>query len=32
MSITASYVKRYERDHKDRAGVIQAADQRLARS
>ena len=31
-SDTAHQVKRYERDHKDRAGVIQAADQRLARS
>ena len=31
-SDTARQVKRYERDHKDRAGVIQAADQRLARS
>jgi hypothetical protein len=31
-SDTAQQVKRYERDHKDRAGVIQAADQRLARS
>ena len=31
-SDTAKQVKRYERDHKDRAGVIQAADQRLARS
>lgn len=30
-SETARDVKRYERDHKDRAGVIQAADQRLAR-
>jgi hypothetical protein len=30
-SDTARNVKRYERDHKDRAGVIQAADQRLAR-
>jgi hypothetical protein len=31
-SDTAKKVKRYERDHKDRAGVIQAADQRLSRS
>jgi hypothetical protein len=31
-SDTARRVKRYERDHKDRAGVIQAADKRLARS
>jgi len=31
-SDTAKQVKRYERDHKDRAGVIQAANQRLARS
>ena len=31
-SDTAQQVKRYERDHKDRAGVIQAANQRLARS
>ena len=31
-SDTARQVKRYERDHKDRAGVIQAADKRLARS
>jgi hypothetical protein len=31
-SDTARKVKRYERDHKDRAGVIQAADKRLARS
>ena len=30
-SDTARQVKRYERDHKDRAGVIQAADKRLAR-
>ncbi len=30
-SDTAREVKRYERDHKDRAGVIQATDQRLAR-
>jgi hypothetical protein len=29
---TAREVKRYERDHKNRAGVLQAADQRLARS
>ena len=29
---TARRVKRYERDHKDRASVIQAADKRLARS
>jgi hypothetical protein len=31
-SDTAREVKRYERDHKNRAGVLQAADQRLARS
>jgi hypothetical protein len=30
-SDTAREVKRYERDHKDRAGVMQAADKRLAR-
>jgi hypothetical protein len=30
-SDTARKVKRYERDHKDRAGVIQAVDKRLAR-
>jgi len=30
-SDTARDVKRYERDRKDRAGVIQAADKRLAR-
>jgi hypothetical protein len=30
-SETAREVKRYERDHKDRAGVIDAADKRLAR-
>ena len=28
---TAREVKRYERDHKDRAGVMQAAEKRLAR-
>jgi hypothetical protein len=31
-SDTAREVKRYERDHKNRAGVIQSADKRLARS
>ncbi len=31
-SDTARKVKSYERDRKDRAGVIQAADKRLARS
>jgi hypothetical protein len=31
-SDTARKAKGYERDHKDRAGVIQAADKRLARS
>ena len=30
-SDTARDVKRYERDHKDRAGVVQAAEKRLAR-
>ena len=30
-SDTAREVKRYERDHKDRAGVMQAAEKRLAR-
>ena len=30
-SDTARKVKRYERDHKDRAGVMQAAEKRLAR-
>ena len=30
-SDTARKVKSYERDHKDRAGVIQAADKRLVR-
>jgi hypothetical protein len=29
---TARMVKRYERDHKDRAGVIQAAERRIGRS
>jgi hypothetical protein len=29
---TAREVKRYERDHKDRAGVIQAAERRFDRS
>ena len=31
-SDTAREVKRYERDHKDRAGVIEAAERRLDRS
>jgi len=31
-SETARKAKGYERDHKDRAGVMQAADKRLARS
>lgn len=31
-SETARLVRRYERDHKDRAGVIQAAERRIDRS
>jgi hypothetical protein len=30
-TVTAERVRRYERDHKDRAGVLDAADARIAR-